>query len=172
MPTLGTASGSLIGAYRRSLRIKPEYAEAWNNLGVIYGKIKRNNDAIDACRQALSIKPEYAEAWNNLGLFYGKLERNNDAIDAYRQALRIKPELAEAWNNLGIVYDKLKRDGERHQYYSGLRIETEVLPKCAGAISGHYYVSGNRSAALEAVRELRSLDPEKADKLFNLIVPR
>jgi hypothetical protein len=33
-------------------------------------------------------------------------------------------------------------------------------------------ISGNRSAALEAVKELRRLDPERADKLFNLIVPR
>jgi hypothetical protein len=30
--------------------------------------------------------------------------------------------------------------------------------------------SGNRRAALEAAKELRCLDPQKADKLFNLIM--
>jgi Flp pilus assembly CpaE family ATPase len=35
-----------------------------------------------------------------------------------------------------------------------------------------YYNSANRTAALDAVRELRRLDPELADKLFNTIVPR
>jgi hypothetical protein len=34
-----------------------------------------------------------------------------------------------------------------------------------------YVYSGNRTAALDAVRELRRLDPEMAEKLFNLIVP-
>jgi Flp pilus assembly protein TadD len=33
-----------------------------------------------------------------------------------------------------------------------------------------YAQSGNRSAALEAVKELRRYDPQKAEKLFNLIV--
>ena len=35
-----------------------------------------------------------------------------------------------------------------------------------------YAISSNRSAALEAVRELRRFDPERADRLFNLIGPR
>ncbi len=33
-----------------------------------------------------------------------------------------------------------------------------------------YALSGNRSAALQAVKELRRYDPQKADKLFNLIM--
>jgi len=37
---------------------------------------------------------------------------------------------------------------------------------------GHGYArSGNRTAALDAVKELRRLDPARADVLFNLIVP-
>jgi Flp pilus assembly protein TadD len=33
-----------------------------------------------------------------------------------------------------------------------------------------YALSGNRSAALEAVKELRRYDPQRAEKLFNLIM--
>jgi tetratricopeptide (TPR) repeat protein len=35
-----------------------------------------------------------------------------------------------------------------------------------------YYDLGNQTAALDAVRELRRLDPAKADKLFKWITPR
>jgi cytochrome c-type biogenesis protein CcmH/NrfG len=35
-----------------------------------------------------------------------------------------------------------------------------------------YALSGNRTSALGAVRELRRLDPKRANDLFNLIVPR
>jgi DNA-directed RNA polymerase subunit F len=34
-----------------------------------------------------------------------------------------------------------------------------------------YALIGKRKAALEAVKKLRRLDPEKADELLNLIVP-
>lgn len=34
-----------------------------------------------------------------------------------------------------------------------------------------YALTGNRTAALEAVRELSCIDPEKADQLFNQIMP-
>jgi len=33
-----------------------------------------------------------------------------------------------------------------------------------------YEISGNRSAALEAVQQLRRLDPRMADKLFNDLI--
>ena len=80
MPTPGTTSGSLtsnlkryddaIEAYRQALRINPENADAWNNLGIAYNNLKRYDDAIEAYRQALRINPEYANAWYNLGIAY------------------------------------------------------------------------------------------------------
>ena len=40
-----------------------------------------------------------------------------------------------------------------------------------GTILPRLCTSGNRSAALEAVKELRRYDPQEADGLFNLIMP-
>jgi len=37
-------------------------------------------------------------------------------------------------------------------------------------LANAYVKSGNRSAALEAVKELRRYDPQEAEKLFNNIV--
>jgi tetratricopeptide (TPR) repeat protein len=51
-------------------------------------------------------------------------------------------------------------------YRQALRID----PKHAKAwynLGLAYNLSDNRTAALEAVKELRRLDPEEADKLFN-----
>ena len=73
MPMPGTTSGitydnlnrynDAIEAYRQALRINPEYADAWDNLGFAYRKLNRYNDAIEAYRQALRINPEDAWAW-------------------------------------------------------------------------------------------------------------
>jgi tetratricopeptide (TPR) repeat protein len=35
-----------------------------------------------------------------------------------------------------------------------------------------YTLSGNRTAALEAAKELQHIDPARADKFFNWIVPQ
>jgi len=151
---------------------EPENASAWCNLGVAYYKINRYNDAIEAYSQALRIDPEYAEAWNNLGGAYHDLKRYNDSIEAYRQALHINPELAIVWRNLGFAYGVTGRnDNAIEAYRQALRINPKDVDAWLG-LGVTYKHSGNRTAALEAVREMRHLDPARAEKLFNLIVPR
>jgi cytochrome c-type biogenesis protein CcmH/NrfG len=161
-----------IAAYRQALRLNPEETEGWYNLGITYATINRHDDAITAWRQALRISPEHADAWYALGLAYAKLKRYNDAIPAYRQALRINPEYVLAWNNLGSTYYDLERYGDA---ITAFRQSLRINPEDANAwyLLGFCYVlSGNTSAALQATKTLRTLDPDKAETLFNLIAPR
>jgi len=62
----------------------------------------------------------------------------------------------------------------RHQeaveaYREPVRLEPDFA-LAWGNLALAYFLSGNRSAALEAVKELRRHDPQKADELFNLIM--
>jgi tetratricopeptide (TPR) repeat protein len=161
-----------IEAYREALRIDPEYSRAWHGLGLAYSAQKKFAEEIDAYRQALRIDPEYASAWFHLGLSYGAQKRFSEEIDAYRQALRIDSENASTWYTLGVAYSEQKRFPEAiDAYRQALRID----PKYASAwnnLAIAYFRSGNRTAALVAVRNLRSLDPVRAERVFDLIVPR
>ena len=56
-----------IAHYEQALRIKPDYAEAHNNLGIALAQTGKIEDAIGQYEQALRIKPDYAEAHYNLG---------------------------------------------------------------------------------------------------------
>jgi cytochrome c-type biogenesis protein CcmH/NrfG len=77
-----------------------------------------------------------------------------------------------AWDSLGCAYYKLSRHNDAIEAYrQALRINPEDA-KAWYILGLTYGVSGNRVAALDAVRELRRLDPAMADKLFNWIVPR
>ena len=176
--TLGIAYGELnryneaIEAYRQAIRIDPEYDLAWNNLGIDYGELKRYNEAIEALRQALRINPKVAGYWYNLGNAYSELKRYNEAIEAYRQALLINKEKASYWYNLGNAYGDLSRYNEAIEaYHQAIRIDPE-LSSAWYNLGLAYYLSGNRQAALEAVQKLRRYDPARADRLFDLIVPR
>ncbi len=61
---------------------------------------------------------------------------------------------------------KLTRENRKHSLH--------IDPRHANAwhnIGVAYSFCGNETAALDAIRKLRHLDPKKADKLFNLIKP-
>ena len=47
--------------------MKPDYAEAHNNLGNAFKEQGKLDEAVACYRRALELKPDYAEAHNNLG---------------------------------------------------------------------------------------------------------
>jgi len=55
-----------IAACRRALAIRPDYAEAWNNIGAALNQLGRYEEAVSACEQALRYKPDFELARNNL----------------------------------------------------------------------------------------------------------
>jgi tetratricopeptide (TPR) repeat protein len=151
---------------------EPEEVTAWYALGLAYDNLNRYDDAIEAYRQAIRINPRLPGTWYALGLAYDNLNRYDDAIEAYRQAIRINPQYADALSNLGVAYGQLDRyDDAIEAFRQALSIQPEHINAWNG-LGLAYFLSGNKTAALDAVRELRHLDPVRADKLFNLIVPR
>jgi len=114
-----------IFAYQRAISLKPDYTEAWEDLGAAYTQryrrgywfgddrlqegLTQNKQegleiAADAFQQALRIEPNNAVVWNKLAFVYGQLDRFDEELSAYRQALEIKPDYVEAWHNLTTVY--------------------------------------------------------------------
>ena len=55
-----------ISACRSALALKPDYAEAWNNVCACYNELGQYDEAIAACEQALRYKADFALAQNNL----------------------------------------------------------------------------------------------------------
>jgi tetratricopeptide (TPR) repeat protein len=102
-----------VASCRAALRLRPDYAEAANNLGLaLLGQGK--TEAIAQFGEALRLKPDYAMACNNLG---NALRLRGDLKEAekhFRRAVAIGPELAEAHSNLGQLLL------ERHQPHEAL----------------------------------------------------
>ncbi len=55
-----------MASYRRALEIKPDFAEAHNNLGIVLQDLGRSDEAAESYRRALEIKPDFVEARTNL----------------------------------------------------------------------------------------------------------
>lgn len=160
-----------IEALREGLRINPQNAWAWASVAATYSFLKKDTEAIEAYRQSLRINPQDALVWFGLGLAYNRHRRHTEAIEAFREGLRINPQHDGTWSNLGYAYAGLQRYTDAVEAFrQSLRINSQDALTWSG-LALSYAGSGNHTAALEAVQHLRRLDPARADKVFNLIVP-
>ena len=89
-----------IDSYKQALIIKPDYADAYYNMGIALKDKGDLEAAIDSYKQALKIKPDYADAYNNMGIALKDKGDPEAAIDSYKQALKIEPNYAKAKANL------------------------------------------------------------------------
>ena len=117
-----------IDSFKQALKIKPNYADAYYNMG---NALKDKGDldaAIDSYKQALKIKPDYAEAYNNMGVALKDKGDLEAAIESYKQALKIKPDYAEAYNNIGNV---LKDQGDLEAAIDSYKQAINIKPDYA-----------------------------------------
>jgi protein O-GlcNAc transferase len=121
-----------IAAYRRAIRIKPDYAAAHTTLGIALAGQGRLDEAIAAYRRAIGIKPDLAEAYPNLGNVLMDQGRLDEAIAAYRRAIGIKPDLAEAYSNLGAA---LSWQGKLDEAIAAFRQAIGINPGLSKAFS-------------------------------------
>ncbi|HOE10984.1 MAG TPA: tetratricopeptide repeat protein [bacterium] len=107
----------------KAVQKKPDYAEAYANIGVCKQSLGRYAQAIESYNRAIRIDPDLADVYYNLGVLYGNLGRYTAEIEAYKQAIRIEPDDALIYCNLGVAYGNLGRDGEAiHAFKQAIRI--------------------------------------------------
>ena len=73
-----------IKAYKKALSFKPDYADAYNNMGNALQEQGKLEEAIEAYNKALSLKPDYAEAYYNMGVALQEQGKLEEAIEAYQ----------------------------------------------------------------------------------------
>jgi tetratricopeptide (TPR) repeat protein len=92
--------------YNEAIRLKPDYAFAYNMRAGLYGRLGQYQLAINDYNEAIRLQPDYAYAYNNRGNTYVGLGQYQLAINDYNEAIRLKPDYANAYNNRGYVYFK------------------------------------------------------------------
>ena len=102
-----TALDEAIRAYERAIKLRPEFAAPYLNLGRLHHERGALEVAEGLYRQALAAGAGDATAAFNLGVVLQDLGRAPDAAEAYRQAIELDPAYADAYYNLAEVYEQL-----------------------------------------------------------------
>jgi tetratricopeptide (TPR) repeat protein len=88
-------------AFRRAIRLKPDFPEAHVNLGLTLGAQGRPREAEAAFRMALKLNPDFPYAHRGMGLALSAQGRHREAEAALRRAIRLKHGYPQAYHNLG-----------------------------------------------------------------------
>lgn len=103
--------------YRRTLALRPDFAEAHYNLGNALRQLGELEAAAAAYRRAVEIKPDLGPGYHNLGLVLRAAGRLEEAAAAYARAVALMPRSAETQRNLGNVLHELGRLRETAEAY-------------------------------------------------------
>jgi tetratricopeptide (TPR) repeat protein len=82
--------------YQQTIRIDPEFFEAYNNIGNIYMIFGKFDKAIENYNMSLKIKPGNPLVHMNIGNAFVKLWQLEKALLHYGEALHLKPDYEEA----------------------------------------------------------------------------
>ena len=83
--------------------MKPDYAEAYNNLGNTFQSINSFERAKECYLKAVQLKSDFAQAYNNLSVTLKKLGRLDEACFACAKALNLNKNFTGAYINLSHI---------------------------------------------------------------------
>jgi tetratricopeptide (TPR) repeat protein len=112
-----TTAAEAIASYQKVLKLNPEYAPAYINLGTLYYNQSNYELAEQHYRKAIECDPRYALAYFDLGNVLDETQRLEDAIAAYRSALQLAPTYADAHYNLALACERSRRPRQALEHW-------------------------------------------------------
>jgi tetratricopeptide (TPR) repeat protein len=95
--------------FRKALDIRPDFAEAYNNLGLTLSDLGKKEESVEAFKKAIDLSPEAPEAYNNLGCLYRIKKDYQQAVELFNQAIAKREDYSLAYFNLGVAYEELEK---------------------------------------------------------------
>jgi FimV-like protein len=78
------------------LKVRPNYPDALNNLGVLYLVTKRTDQAVASFQQCIRVAPSFDQAYLNLARVYVLRGERDKARELLTELLNEVPEHAQA----------------------------------------------------------------------------
>ena len=115
--------------YREAVRLKPDFVEAFYNLGLVYREMKQYEESLNMFFKVLSISAfdadKFAAFYNEIGINYSELGDLYQAVKAFASAVEYNPDSSEFRNNYAFA---LMNAGNREAALREFRKVLKVNP--------------------------------------------
>lgn len=156
--------------YAQALALRPDYAEAHNNLAILLKRSGQREAAVQHYQQAIAVSPHYAEAYYNYAILLEEANDYDAASAKYREALQRHPDYIDALNRYANLLASRGAFAEAQRHYE------EALRLRPGSAEAHnnYAILLERNQAFSPAREhyaeaLR-LRPDYAQAHYNYAI--
>jgi tetratricopeptide (TPR) repeat protein len=155
--------------FKRMIDATPNNYMARYNLGNLYSKENRTNEAISNLTAAIQGEPNYAEAHNNLGGIFLDQKRYDEAIQHYRTAARVRPEYLFCFNLANALADAASARHDTNAFAEAVQTYQQALQLNPGSSDAHHNLAltwqaqGRASEALAEFEQAARLGPNRVD---------
>jgi len=171
-----TETEKALAALENAVRLRPDYVEAWSDLGAMRQLLLDDAGALQALETAIALKPADAEAQYRLGLQYRRMGKSHQAAEHLMEALNRGLENRATLYNLQLALredgqpEEAKRIADRMEAL--LRTSSDAATKglAAAALTKEgiqLEQNGNVVGALGKYRAALDLDPARAGFRLN-----
>jgi len=94
------------------LKLAPEDADTWFNLGFVREQGGDSAAAIKAFAEVVRLKPTLDRAWYGMGLAHARLGQHGEAAAALEKSVAIQPMNGEGFYQLGMAYHHANQPDE------------------------------------------------------------
>ena len=157
-----------VECYQRALALRPDFADAQNNLGDVLQNMERFDEAIESFQRALSLRPDFVDAHNNLGNALQRRGRLDEAIASFQQALSLNPQFIAARNNLGNAFHAQGHVDKAIACFQQVLIQNPDFAQAHNNLGNVLKDMGQIDDAIACYRSALALDPNYADARSNL----
>jgi len=165
----GASGDEVMAAFRAAIKIRPSYAEAHNNLGLVLIQSGNDDEGIAALREAVRLAPAYAEARTNLGAALTPIDADA-AIKELEEAVRLAPESVKALFNLAVAYGASPTHGPKKEiaHLEKVIAMAPDFPRAHLALGKALLQDGKATEALTALQNAVKLEPESGEANYQL----
>jgi|GEM_PF-2063745 len=89
--------GLAMNDFDSAILLKPDYAEAWSNRGILKGQQGNSVEAIKDLSRAIDLNPDYGKAYTNRGIGYLSIGNPKLALPDFEKAIQLDSLNQEAW---------------------------------------------------------------------------
>jgi len=159
-------------SFERATKLHASYpdtlANSWNNLGLLFARDGRTEEAIGYFDQALRLSPDHVVALENLGSAYRQLKQWDDARKAYERALAVSPNDPEANYGLGMVFAQTDHPARALEHLQRALQSRPAYPEALNNLGILYLRTQRRDEAVAKFEECIRVAPEFDQSYLNL----
>lgn len=138
------------------------------NLGLVYRRLGRHDEAKDSYKQAIRLQPNYTRPRYNLGLLLMNDGEYEEAASEFKKVAALGLRKAKLYNNLGVCYSKIGAfNNAMEAYREATSIDTTVA-----SVWFNLAIVLNRAErqeeAIESYKQAIKLDSSLHQAYFNL----